>query len=140
MSTDYDGYDENFVVTPASDEGPNGAEEPVGCTTLSQADRLRMRRERSANPDDPAPPIPPPGQARIAASLMGSPGRLAIVQGQVYIVGVILVAQLWLITAALFELLSGNVAVLWPMAIASFIGFLIALIVFFWPRQRSKGW
>lgn len=137
MSDDYDGNGDGFVVTPASDQS---GDQTVGGTTLSASERLRMRQERPANLDEPPPPIPPPGEARTAASLAGSPGRLAIVQGQVYIVAVILIAQLWLVTTALFELLSGNIVVLWPIAIASFVGFLIALLVFFWPRQRSKGW
>lgn len=37
-------------------------------------------------------------------------GRIALVQGQVFIVAIIVIAQLWLVTDALYELLSGRVA------------------------------
>jgi hypothetical protein len=64
---------------------------------------------------------------------------MAIVQGQVYIVGVILVLQLWLITTALFELLSGRTQSLWALTITSGLGFIIALIVALWPRRRTSS-
>ena len=60
-----------------------------------------------ANPDDPqvhrplhGPHGPLPGPRE-----PGSPGRTAIVQGQVFIVGTMLIAQFWLVTDALFSLL-----------------------------------
>ena len=60
-------------------------------------------------------------------------------QGQVYIVGVMMVAQLLLITIGLFELLSGHGRILWWITAASFALFVIALIVYFWPRRRVEG-
>ncbi|HET9919064.1 MAG TPA: hypothetical protein VFQ30_04425, partial [Ktedonobacteraceae bacterium] len=60
----------------------------------------------------------------------------AIVQGQVFILAVIVIAQLWLVTDALYELLSGRIASLGYLTLASFLGFAIALIVAFWPRRR----
>jgi len=66
----------------------------------------------------------------------GSSGRIAIVQGQIFIVAVILAAQLWLVTVALFDLLSGQASILVWLALASFVGFIVALIVYFWPRRR----
>ncbi|HEY7350387.1 MAG TPA: hypothetical protein VH599_18880 [Ktedonobacterales bacterium] len=99
------------------------------------------QRRKVANPDDwpvhqpprgPRGPLPGPRES-------GSPGRVAIVQGQVFIVGLILIAQLWLVTDALYEFLSGRTERLGWLALASGIGFVIALIVWLWPRQRVKG-
>lgn len=94
-----------------------------------------------ANPDDPpvqrpqrGPHGPLPGPREL-----GSPGRVAIVQGQVFLVGVILVAQLWLITDALFSLLSGHPQDLGWLTLASGAGFVIALVVWLWPRRRTRG-
>jgi hypothetical protein len=109
---------------------------------MSPAERRGMLRRHVANPDDP--PVRhiargtndlPPGP-----DYAGAPGRIAIVQGQAYIVGVILVAQLFLVTTALNELLSGNIQALWGIVAASFVGFIIALIVALWPRRRVKGY
>ena len=66
----------------------------------------------------------------------GSSGRIAIVQGQIFIVAVILIVQLWLVTVALFDLLSGQASILAWLALVSFVGFIVALIVYFWPRRR----
>ena len=66
----------------------------------------------------------------------GSSGRIAIVQGQIFIVAVILIVQLWLITVALFDLLSGQASILAWLALVSFVGFIVALIIYFWPRRR----
>jgi hypothetical protein len=41
-------------------------------------------------------------------NFLGLEGRIAIVQAQVFLLAVILIAQLWLITDALYELLSGR--------------------------------
>jgi hypothetical protein len=54
-------------------------------------------------------------------------------------VGFILVAQLFLITTALFELLSGRTQLLWWIAGASLLGFLIAALIALWPSSRVKG-
>jgi len=66
----------------------------------------------------------------------GSSGRIAIVQGQIFIVAVILAAQLWLVTVALFDLLSGQASILAWLALVSFVGFILAVIIYFWPRRR----
>ena len=66
----------------------------------------------------------------------GSSGRIAIVQGQIFIVAVILIVQLWLVTVALFDLLSGQASILAWLALFSFVGFIVALIIYFWPRRR----
>jgi hypothetical protein len=64
---------------------------------------------------------------------------MAIVQGQVLILAVIVVAQLWLITTALFELLSGRPAGLGWLALASGVGFVVGLLVVWWPRRRIRA-
>jgi hypothetical protein len=94
-----------------------------------------------ANPDDPIVRRPPADARgpRPGPDSRGAPGRIAIVQGQVYLVGVILIAQLFLITTALYELLSGRTALLWWLALAQLAGFLIALVIAIWPRQRVRG-
>ena len=101
----------------------------------------RADQQRKANPDDPpvqrprrGPHGPLPGPREL-----GSPGRVAIVQGQVFLVGVILITQLWLITDALFSLLSGHPQDLGWLALASGAGFVIALVVWLWPRRRTQG-
>jgi hypothetical protein len=63
---------------------------------------------------------------------------MAIVQGQVLILAVIVVAQLWLITTALFKLLSGQPAGLGWLTLASGVGFAIGLLVTLWPRRRIR--
>jgi len=96
--------------------------------------------QRVANPDDPPvhrPPMGPDGPWP-APFYLGLPGRTAIVQGQVFLVAVILIAQLWLITDALYELLSGRPGFLGWLALASGIGFVLALIITFWPRRRIE--
>lgn len=94
-----------------------------------------------ANPDDPPVQRPPRGPhgPLPGPRELGSPGRVAIVQGQVFLVGVILVVQLWLITDALFSLLSGHPQDLGWLTLASGAGFVIALIVWLWPRRRTRG-
>jgi hypothetical protein len=48
------------------------------------------------------------------------------------------VVQLWLITDALYELLSGRVSALGWLTLVSFFGFALALIVTLWPRRRIE--
>lgn len=93
-----------------------------------------------ANPDDPQVQRPPqgPGGPLPGPNYVGLPGRTAIVQGQVFIVAVIVIAQLWLITDALYELLSGRSSSLGWLALVSGLGFVLALIVTFWPRRRIE--
>ena len=93
-----------------------------------------------ANPDDPPVRRPPQGPhgPLPGPNYLGLPGRTAIVQGQVFIVAVIVIAQLWLITDALYELLSGRSSILAWLALVSGLGFILALIVSFWPRRRIE--
>jgi hypothetical protein len=96
--------------------------------------------KRKANPDDPPVQRPPHGTrgAMPGPNFLGLEGRIAIVQAQVFLLAVILIAQLWLITGALYELLSGRTASLGWLALASGIGFILALIITFWPRRRIE--
>lgn len=95
---------------------------------------------RQANPDDPPVQRPPRGPRGLlpGPNFLGLEGRIAIVQAQVFLLAVILIAQLWLITVALFELLSGRTASLGWLALASGIGFVFALVITFWARQRIE--
>jgi hypothetical protein len=90
-----------------------------------------------ANPDDP--PVPRPRSGVVSEPhYLGLQGRTAIVQGQVCIVAIILIAQLFIVTDALYELLSGRTGALFGLALVSLIGFAMALLVTFWSRQRIK--
>jgi hypothetical protein len=93
-----------------------------------------------ANPDDPPVNRPPSGPKGVlpGPNYLGLQGRTAIVQGQVYLVAVILIAQLLVITDALYELLSGRSGSLLWLALVSFIGFALALLVAYWPRRRIE--
>ena len=93
-----------------------------------------------ANPDDPPVRQPARGPKGVqpGPNYLGLQGRIAIVQGQVFIVAVILIVQLWLVTAALYELLSGRSGPLIWLALVSLIGFALALLVSFWPRRRIE--
>jgi len=95
---------------------------------------------RKANPDDPPVKPPPRGPRGVmpGPNFLGLAGRIAIVQAQVFLLAVILVAQLWLITDALYELLSGRTSRLGWLALASGIGFVLALVIAFWPRRRIE--
>lgn len=95
---------------------------------------------RVANPDDPQVKRPPQGVRGWVPgpNYSGLQGRIAMVQGQIFIVAIIVIAQLWLVTDALYELLSGRVASLAWLALASVLGFALALIVVFWPRRRIE--
>jgi hypothetical protein len=101
----------------------------------------RRSSGQRANPDDPAVQRPPygPHGPMPGPNFLGLEGRIAIVQGQVFLLAVILIAQLWLITDALYELLSGRTANLGWLALGSFIGFVLALVITFWPRRRIEG-
>jgi hypothetical protein len=116
-------------------EGGPPAPDPTALEAVARRDALRAGM---ANPDDPFPPQPPLDTRARASSAdhRGALGRVAIVQAQVYLVGAIVIAQLFLITTALYELLSGHTAVLWWIALAALIGFLLALVIALWPRRR----
>ncbi len=109
---------------------------------VASANTIRASKpyQPRANPDDPLVRRPPRGPRGPlpGPNYIGLPGRTAIVQGQVYLVAVILIAQLWLITDALFELLSGHAGTVAWLALVSFIGFVLALIITFWPRRRIE--
>ncbi len=93
-----------------------------------------------ANPDDPPVHKPPQGPRGPlpGPKYLGIPGRTAIVQGQVFLVAIIVIFQLGIITDALFELLSGHTGVLWWLALVSAIGFVLALVISLWPRHRIE--
>lgn len=93
-----------------------------------------------ANPDDPPVRRPPRGPRGVlpGPNYLGLAGRIAIVQAQVFIVAIVLIVQLWLVTDALYELLSGRPGVLPWLALVSGVGFLLALVVTFWPRRRIE--
>ena len=77
--------------------------------------------QRKANPDDPTVKPPPRGSrgSMPGPNFLGLEGRIAIVQAQVFLLAVILIAQLAIITDALYELLSGRTALLGWLALAS---------------------
>jgi hypothetical protein len=110
-------------------------------TATGQGKYPRIPHAPRANPDDPQVERPPQGPRgpRPGPNYLGIPGRTAIVQGQVFLVAAIVVVQLWLITDALYELLSGRVGPLGWLTLVSFFGFVLALIVTLWPRRRIEG-
>jgi hypothetical protein len=100
----------------------------------------RQTFRRKANPGDPPVQRPPQGPRgpMPGPHYIGAEGRIAIVQGQVFLLAFVLIVQLWLITDALTNLLSGNTRPLGWLTLASGVGFLLALIIFWWPRRRVK--
>lgn len=100
-----------------------------------------MLSRHVANPDDPLVHRPPQGPhgPRPGPNYLGIPGRAAIVQGQVFLLVIIVVVQLLIITVALFELLSGRSALLGWLTLFSAIGFALALLISFWPLRRIEG-
>ena len=110
----------------------HGQDAPTDAATLHQ---------HVANPDDPPvrrPPMGPRGP-RPGPNYLGIPGRAAIVQGQVFLLVIIVIAQLVIITVALFELLSGRSDTLGWLTLVSAIGFVLALVIAFWPLRRVEG-
>lgn len=98
-------------------------------------------RVRKANPEDPPvqrPPIGPRGPMP-GPNFLGLEGRIAIVQAQVFLLAMIVIAQLWLVTDALYELLSGRTVNLGWLTLASGGIFALALLITFWPRRRIEG-
>lgn len=95
---------------------------------------------RKANPDDPPVQRPARGPRGLmpGPNFLGLEGRIAIVQAQVFLMAVILIAQLWLITDALYELLSGRTASLGWLTLVSGTGFVLALVITLWPRRRIE--
>lgn len=107
---------------------------------LNKQDAATLHR-RVANPDDPPVHRPPVGShgPRPGPNYLGIPGRAAIVQGQVFLLVIIVIVQLLIITVALFELLSGRSSVLGWLTLVSAIGFALALVIAFWPLRRVEG-
>lgn len=112
-----------------------------GGTVMSAEEAQAMLRRHLANPDDPPVRLPPRDARgpRPGPDFRGAPGRVAIVQGQVYLVGFIVITQLFLITTALFEMLSGQTGLLWWITLASLVGFLLTILIALWPRSRVRG-
>jgi hypothetical protein len=137
-----DGADDAFVVAPREEQPHQSKALPEGGSEQTDAERRYMLQHHVANPGDPPVRRPPRGRAGPipGPDFTGAPGRVAIVQGQVYLVGVILVTQLVLCTLALYELLSGRTDRLWWIAGISLVGFLIALLVALWPRRRTVSY
>jgi hypothetical protein len=129
MTDEMDRYDDDDHGAPAWGQ-------------IADDEQALMRRQHLANPDD-APGYATPDEHAShlrGPDYTGSPGFVAIVQGQVYLVAAILFAQLFLITLGLFELLSGRTGgVLWWIAGVSLIAFLLALLITLWPRKRVLG-
>src|SRR6266487_7041066 len=101
----------------------------------------RRHDRHVANPDDPAvklPPRGPHGELLPGPNYLGLPGRKAIVQGQVTLVAIIFIAQLWLVTTALYDLLSGRTDTLGWLPLFSGTGFVLALIIVVCPRRRIE--
>ncbi len=100
-----------------------------------------VRQLPRANPDDRPVQRPPqgPNGPWPGPNYLGLPGRTAIVQGQVFLVAMILIAQLFMVTEALYELLSGRSGSLVWLALVSLLGFVLAFIISFWPRRRIEG-
>lgn len=96
--------------------------------------------QHKANPDDPNVTPPPRGPHGVmpGPNFLGLEGRIAIVQAQIFLLAVIMAAQLWLITDALYELLSGRTSNLGWLALISGIGFVLALVITLWPRRRME--
>jgi hypothetical protein len=150
MNGEQDPEGERFVVTPQPHDPAHGNDEdvgtgfvglsPAGGTWIAPGERRRALGRHVANPDDPPVPLSLRDRpARPPAPDSYFLGRMAIVQGQIYLVGLIFIVQLWLITLALWELLSGRPQAVWGIALASGIGFVIALVVALWPRRRVRG-
>jgi hypothetical protein len=135
-------YDRDEQAVSSVAEGSRANELGTIGNTGGMSRLVDARRPRGhvANPGDPlvhqprqGPHGPLPGP-----HYFGLQGRTAIVQGQVYLVAIILIAQLWLVTDALYELLSGHSDPLVRLALASTLGFVLALIITFWPRRRIE--
>jgi hypothetical protein len=104
---------------------------------MNERRESKPKRGLVANPDDPVVQRPPRGPRgpMPGPNYLGIPGRAAIVQGQVFIVAIILIVQLWLCTLALYELLSGRTGILGWLTLVSAVGFVLALIVARWPQN-----
>lgn len=141
MSDNADGVHDTFVVSPEPQNPKEGGAILDGGTLMGPVARRRMIQRQVANPDDPVVRRPRYGKngPLPGPDARGAQGRVAIVQGQIFIVGTIVIIQLFLITTALFELLSGQTNLLWWICCACLVSFLVALLVALWPRSRVQG-
>ena len=73
-------------------------------------------------------PVGPGLPGRVPAD-PGHPGRVAAVQAQVILAAMVVIGQLWLVTEALDQLLSGRAAQVWPLAAASTLALGFVLVV-----------
>lgn len=137
-----DGRPDDQKLLPVEEGNRMHAKEAAGdgVDSISALMHLHKQGRQVANPDDPPVRRPPRGPQGVLPGpyYLGLPGRIAIVQGQVFIVAIIVIVQLWLVTDALYELLSGRTNNLLWLALASGIGFVLALIVAVWPRRRVE--
>src|SRR5437660_140756 len=104
----YEGNEQN-LLSQEKDSRINELETIENAGGTSMLTSSLTQRRRVANPDDPIvqrPPRGPHGGPWPGPNYIGLQGRTAIVQGQVFLVAIILIIQLWLVTDALFELLS----------------------------------
>ena len=103
--------------------------------------RVERNQLHVANPDDPPVRRPPRGPRGVmpGPNYLGLAGRTAIVQGQVFLVAVIVIIQLWLVTYTLYEVLSGRSQNLIWLTVASGLGFVLTLVIALWPRRRIEG-
>lgn len=141
MSDNASGARDPFVVSPEPENPSEGGAILDGGTLMGPVARRRMIQRRVANPDDPIVRRPRYGKygPLPGPDYRGALGRVAVVQGQIFLVGAILITQLFLITTALFELLSGQTNLLWWICGACFVSFLLALLIALWPRSRVTG-
>ena len=137
MSDDFDSYGAYGA------DGDDFERETPQWGQIAADEEETMRRRHLANPDDSPPhDATNAGNARprrVGPDFTGTPGFVAIVQGQVYLVAAVLILQLFLITIGLFELLSGRTDILWWLAGASLVSFLVTLLITLWPRRRVVG-
>ena len=143
MSDDLDRYGAYGAYGPDGEDGDEFERDTPQWGQISPGEEEVMRLRSLANPDDyPPHDATNAGNARprrIGPDFTGTPGFVAIVQGQVYLVAAILILQLFLITIGLFELLSGRTNILWWLAGASLVSFLVTLLITLWPRRRVVG-
>ena len=101
---------------------------------------LRVHAEPRANPDDLLVRRPPQRRRgpRPGPNYLGIPGRAAIALGQVFFVALIVIVQLWLVTGALSEPLSGRSGLLIWFALASLLGFILVLVIALRPLRRIE--
>jgi hypothetical protein len=71
----------------------------------------------------------PPAAGGAAPADPGHPGRVAAVQAQVILAAMVVIGQLWLVTEALDQLLSGRGSQVWPLAAVSTLALGAVLLV-----------